>query len=199
MKATQSLPQNYQPAGKFSLKSIKQLVIMNIFGLILLIISIWFFPWFTKQVRPDFNTFFQFEFDNLLDLAFALIKIILPIIFVLLIHEAIHAFFFWFFSKQKPVVGFKGAYAYAAMPGWYFPRNQYLIIGISPLLLITLFGMLLLLVAPTSMIDLVLIALIINTSGAIGDLFVVIWLLTKPTTTYALDEIDTIEFFVPNS
>jgi hypothetical protein len=134
-----------------------------------------------------------------LDLASALIKIILPIIFVLLIHEAIHVFFFWFFSKQKPVVGFKGAYAYAAMPGWYFPRNQYLIIGISPLLLITLFGMLLLLVAPTSMIDLVLIALIINTSGAIGDLFVVIWLLTKPTTTYALDEIDTIEFFVLNS
>jgi hypothetical protein len=164
-----------------------------------LIISIWFFPWFTKQVRPDFNTFFQFEFGNLLDLAVALIKIILPIIFVLLIHEAIHVFFFWFFSKQKPVVGFKGAYAYAAMPGWYFPRNQYLIIGISPLLLITLFGMLLLLVAPTSMIDLVLIALIINTSGAIGDLFVVIWLLTKPATTYALDEIDTIEFFVPNS
>lgn len=199
MKATQSLPQNYQPAGKFSLKSIKQLVVMNIFGLILLIISIWFFPWFTEQVRPDFNTLFQFEFGNLSDLAFALIKIILPIIFVLLIHEAIHTFFFWFFSKQKPVVGFKGAYAYAAMPGWYFPRNQYLIIGISPLLLITLFGMLLLLVVPIAMIDLILIALIINTSGAIGDLFVVIWLLTKPATTYALDEIDTIEFFVPNS
>jgi hypothetical protein len=46
-------------------------------------------------------------------------------------------------------------------------------------------------------LNLVLIALVLNTSGAVGDLFVVIWLLTKPSKTLALDMIDSIEFYVP--
>ncbi len=197
MKATQNLPDNYQPAGKFNLKSMKQLIFMNIAGLILLILSIWFFGWFINRIRPDFDTLFQFEFSNLATLAISLAKLLLTISFVMLLHEGFHALFFWLFSKQKPIIGFKGAYAYASMPGWYFPRNQYLMIGIAPLIFITIIGMILLMLLPTAVLNLVLIALIMNTSGAVGDLFVVIWLLTKPSTTYALDQIDTIEFFVP--
>lgn len=197
MKATQNLPDNYQPAGKFNLKSMKQLIFMNIAGLILLILSIWFFGWFINRIRPDFDTLFQFEFSNLATLAISLAKLLLTISFVMLLHEGFHALFFWLFSKQKPIIGFKGAYAYASMPGWYFPRNQYLLIGIAPLIFITIIGMILLMLLPTAVLNLVLIALIMNTSGAVGDLFVVIWLLTKPSTTYALDQIDTIEFFVP--
>jgi hypothetical protein len=94
-------------------------------------------------------------------------------------------------------VGFKGFYAYAAMPGWYFPRNQYLMIGIAPLILITLIGILFMAILPISNLNLVLVALVINTSGAVGDLFVVIWLLTKPAETLALDQGDSIEFYVP--
>jgi len=197
LKATQNLPDNYQPAGKFNLKSMKQLIFMNIAGLILLILSIWFFGWFINRIRPDFDTLFQFEFSNLATLAISLAKLLLTISFVMLLHEGFHALFFWFFGKQKPIIGFKGAYAYASMPGWYFPRNQYLLIGIAPLIFITIIGMILLMLLPTAVLNLVLIALIMNTSGAVGDLFVVIWLLTKPSTTYALDQIDTIEFFVP--
>jgi hypothetical protein len=197
LKATQNLPDNYQPAGKFNLKSMKQLIFMNIAGLILLILSIWFFGWFINRIRPDFDTLFQFEFSNLATLAISLAKLLLTISFVMLLHEGFHALFFWLFSKQKPIIGFKGAYAYASMPGWYFPRNQYLMIGIAPLIFITIIGMILLMLLPTAVLNLVLIALIMNTSGAVGDLFVVIWLLTKPSTTYALDQIDTIEFFVP--
>lgn len=197
MKATQNLPENYQPAGKFNLKSMKQLIFMNVAGLILLILSIWFFSWFINRIRPDFETFFQFEFSNLSTLAISLAQLLFTIFIVMLLHEAFHAFFFWLFSKQKPIIGFKGAYAYASMPGWYFPRNQYLLIGIAPLIFISIIGIILLLILPTSALNLVLIALIMNTSGAVGDLFVVIWLLTKPATTYALDQIETIEFFVP--
>ena len=195
MKATQILPSNYQSTGKFDLNSTKQIIFMNVIGLVILIVSLWFFPWYVKQFRPEFNSMFEFKFSNFSNIAIGLIKLILPIILVLVVHEAIHTFFFWIFSKQKPVVGFKGAYAYAALPGWYFPRNQYLFIGLAPLLFITLIGLVLLFFLPVSTLNMVLIALIINTSGAAGDLFVVSWLLTKPPSTYALDEIDTIEFF----
>ncbi len=52
-------------------------------------------------------------------------------------------------------------------------------------------------ILPISTLNLVLVALIINTSGAVGDLFVVIWLMTKPRETFANDKIDSIEFYVP--
>lgn len=199
MKATQSLPPNYLPVGKVSLKSMKQIILINILGLVLFILSLLFFPWFAKHFRPDFTSFFEFELTSLIDIVIGLLKIILPIVLVMVVHEAFHAFFFWFFSKQKPVVGFKGAYGYAALPGWYFPRNQYLIISLAPLFFITLLGLVSLLLLPVSTLKMVLIALIINTPGAAGDIFVVFRLITKPPSSYVLDEIDSIEFFTPDA
>jgi hypothetical protein len=197
MKATQVLPPNYHLSGKFDLKNLKQIIILNLIGLILLIFSIWFFSWIANQIRSGSDISFSIEFSSIPSTLIALGKLLLTIIFVLGLHEGIHAFFFWIFSKQKPLVGFKGAYAYAAMPGWYFPRNQYLMIGIAPLILITLIGILFMAILPISNLNLVLVALVINTSGAVGDLFVVIWLLTKPAETLALDQGDSIEFYVP--
>ncbi len=197
MKATQVLPLHYHPSGKFDLKNPKQIIILNLIGLFLLIFSIWFFGWIANQLRSGSDISFSIEFSSISSALVALGKLILTIIFVLALHEGIHAFFFWTFSGQKPLIGFKGFYAYAAMPGWYFPRNQYLVIGIAPLMIITLIGILLLVVAPITIMNLVLIALVLNTSGAVGDLFVVIWLLTKPSETLALDMVDSIEFYVP--
>jgi hypothetical protein len=170
---------------------------MNLIGLVLMVFAIWFFSWLIVQIRIDAVDIFHFSFSNISSILISLGKLFFSIVAVLVIHEGIHAFFFWFFSGQKPVIGFKGAYAYASMPGWYFPRNQYLVIGISPLILITLFGILLIAIVPVPALSMVLVALVINTSGAIGDLVVVIWLLTKPVSTLALDQIDTIEFFTP--
>ncbi len=197
MKATQVLPPHYRLSGKFDLKNTRQIIIMNLAGLVLLILSIWFFGWLADSLRGDSASSFSFEISSIPTALIAIGKLLLTIVFVLMAHEGIHALFFWLFSKQKPVVGFKGAYAYAAMPGWYFSRNQFLLIGISPLILITFFGILALAILPISWLNLVLVALIINTSGAVGDLFVVIWLLTKPTETFAHDKIDSIEFYVP--
>lgn len=197
MKATQVLPLNYHPSGKFDLKSKKQIIILNLVGLVLLIFSIWFFGWLANFLRGSSATSFSFQISSMSTALIAIGKLLLTIVFVLVLHEGIHALFFWVYSRQKPVVGFKGAYAYAAMPGWYFPRNQFMVIGVAPLIVISLIGVLFLAILPLSSINLVLVALVINTSGAVGDLFVVIWLLTKPRETFANDKIDSIEFYVP--
>jgi hypothetical protein len=197
MNATQSLPPNYHPSGRFDLKNLKLLFIMNLIVLVLMVFAIWFFSWIIVQIRTEAVGIFQFSFSNISSILISLGKLFFSIVAVLVIHEGIHAFFFWFFSGQRPVIGFKGAYAYASMPGWYFPRNQYLVIGISPLILITLFGILLIAILPVAALTMVLISLVINTSGAVGDLVVVTWLMTKPVSTLALDQIDTIEFFTP--
>ena len=197
MKATQNLPPNYIQSGIFDLKNKKLLILMNAAGLVILIVSIWFYSWLAANFRGTSSSSISFEFTSLPSFLFSSLKLILTIVLVLVFHEAIHAFFFWYFSRQKPKVGFKGSYAFAAMPGWYFPRNQYLLIGIAPLLVITLIGILLLVITPESLLNMILVALILNTSGAIGDLIVVLWLLTKPRYTYALDQIDSILFYVP--
>lgn len=197
MKATQVLPPYFHPSGKFDLKNLKLIIILNLMGLVLLIFSVWLFGWIANQLRPGSDISLSVEFSSIPTALLALGKLLFTIIFVLALHEGIHAFFFWTFSGQKPIIGFKGFYAYAAMPGWYFPRNQYLVIGIAPLIIISLIGILLLVILPVSSLNLVIVALVLNTSGAVGDLFVVIWLLTKPEETLALDMIDSIEFYVP--
>jgi hypothetical protein len=197
MKATQVLPPNYHLSGKFDLKNARQVISMNLAGFVLLILSIWFFGWLAIRMRGTSAISFSFEFSSISSSLFSVGKLILVIFLVLVLHEAIHAIYFWVFSRHKPLVGFKGFYAYAAMPGWYFPRNQYLMIGIAPLILIILIGILFMAILPISNLNLVLVALVINTSGAVGDLFVVIWLLTKPAETLALDQGDSIEFYVP--
>ncbi|HSM24217.1 MAG TPA: DUF3267 domain-containing protein [Anaerolineaceae bacterium] len=197
MIATQSLPLNYQPSGKFDLKNMKLIVLMNVAGLIILIFSLWIFSLLLTHIRPEINNSFSFQVSSLSTIVISIAKLLFTIIVVMLLHEGFHAYFFWLFSRHKPIIGFKGAYAYASLPGWYLPRNQYLLIVIAPLIFITLIGVILFVFMPASIVNLVFVALVINTSGAVGDLFVVIWLLTKPTATYALDQIDTIEFFVP--
>lgn len=197
MKATQVLPPNYHLSGKFDLKNARQVISMNLAGFVLLILSIWFFGWLAIRMRGTSAISFSFEFSSISSSLFSVGKLILVIFLVLVLHEAIHAIYFWVFSRHKPLVGFKGFYAYASMPGWYFPRNQYLMIGIAPLILIILIGILFMAILPISNLNLVLVALVINTSGAVGDLFVVIWLLTNPAETLALDQGDSIEFYVP--
>ncbi len=197
MKAQPALPPNYVPSGKFDLKSKKQLLLMNLIGFVLVILSFWLFSVLIIKMRGTSALSFSFEMTSITSFFISLGLLLLVIFLVLLVHELIHAFFFWLFSGQKPVIGFKGAYAYAAMPGWYFPRNQYLVIGIAPLILIDMLGILLLALLPLTSLFFVLIALVINTSGAVGDLFILIWLLTKPAEAFAHDEIETIEFFVP--
>ena len=197
MKATQILPPNYHLSGKFDLKNKKQIIFMNLAGLVLLIFSIWLFGWLAIQLRGNSANSFSLQISSISTILLAVGKLLITIVVTLIIHEGIHALFFWIFSGQKPVVGFKGTYAYAAMPDWYFPRNQFIVIGISPLILLTILGVLLLATLPIALLNLVLIALIINTSGAVGDLFVVFWLMTKPKETFAHDKIESIEFYVP--
>ena len=122
---------------------------------------------------------------------------VLAIVFVILFHEGIHGAFFWLFTGSRPVFAFKGFYAYAAAPGWYLPRDAYMLTGIAPLLLITFVGMFLLWIVPDAWLMLVMLGLIINTSGAAGDIFAVLWLARQPAACLAQDRGDVIEIYLP--
>jgi hypothetical protein len=90
----------------------------------------------------------------------------------LTIHELVHGLFLWLFTRTRPVYGFRGWYAYASAPGWYFPRSQYLIICLAPLILISLLCMLLLLMLPFGLaLAAVLFTAVANAASSVGDLW----------------------------
>ena len=197
MKATQTLPENYCFDSKFDLKNKKLLFWLNIAGLVLTIFFLFLFGKITAWLRDDFNEDVLFSVNGPVDIFLKLTGIILIVVLVMVLHESVHGFFFWLFSKHKPTFGIKLGYAYAAMPGWYFQRNQYLIIGLAPFVILNVLGIIFLALVPVGWLWVVLGSLLMNSSGAVGDLAVVFWLIRKPSASLAMDKADSIELYTP--
>jgi hypothetical protein len=188
--AMKELPPFYHQIGDIDLsKDTKLLFWLNIVGLILFICFGWLFWRFTIFQRPDFNnTHHPINF-------LIIVGIIIITLFVFIFHEILHGCFFWIFTQSRPKFGFKGAYAYAAAPEWYIHRNAYLVIGIAPLLLITLIGLILIPVIPNFYLIILIYALTLNASGSVGDIAVCLWLLRHPSSTLIQDYGDEIKIF----
>ena len=100
-------------------------------------------------------------------------------ILVMFLHEGIHAlaFAFWggkpYFGAKLPVALFCGA------KNQIFRRNHYLVVGLAPLVLISIAGILLTLFSPV-LATYTLFGTIGNFSGAAGDLWVAMKLWHQP-------------------
>jgi len=197
MGSTQTLPDNYQLASSFSMKDRRLLLWANLIGLVLLVFFGWLFISIALTLRAkDAAAFLSLQFEGLG--ALLTIAVVLAVIFVTItLHEAIHGLGFLWLAHARPIFAFRGAYAYAAAPGWYIPRNPYLVIGLAPLVVISLLGIGLIAFAPTPWLAPVLLACVVNASGAVGDLWVAVLLLRKPSTALASDLGDEIKIYVP--
>ncbi len=103
---------------------------------------------------------------------------IISYILILPIHELIHAatFLLW---GGKPYFGAKLPYAlYCGAKNQLFRRNQYLVVGLAPMIVITLAGIIFILISPV-LASYTLFALTGNFSGAAGDIWVVRRLLRR--------------------
>jgi hypothetical protein len=104
---------------------------------------------------------------------------IVSYILILPIHELVHAVVFILWGG-KPYFGTKMPYAlYCGARQQLFRRNQYLVVGLAPLVVITLAGIIFTLVSPT-FASYTIFAIVGNISGAAGDLWVAWRLLRKP-------------------
>jgi hypothetical protein len=106
---------------------------------------------------------------------------------VLLLHELIHGFFFYLFTGEKPVIGYKGLYAYAGAPGWYIKKNYFLVITLSPVVLITFIGFILLSFLAPPYQALVILLITLNAGGSAGDLWMSTLLMRRNSETYIND------------
>lgn len=183
MKPVRNLDASYIATGTLDVRNSKVALGLNLAGLVLLFVFGWFFLQAAAFLRPEIDH--PRPMDVILELG--LLDVIVGLVVMLIFHEMIHGLFFWLFTSERPKFGFHLVYAYAAAPGWYLPRNQFLIVGLAPFLVITVAGLLLLALAPFSIVPFLLFVLIMNATGSVGDLAVTGWLLAQPATARAQD------------
>ena len=107
----------------------------------------------------------------------------------------IHGFFFWVFTRSRPVFALKLFYAYAGAPDWYIPTRQFMIVALGPLVIIGVAGMLLMLLVPESWVVLIVLMVAFNTGGSVGDLLIFTRLLKLSPTGLANDTGDVMSFY----
>jgi hypothetical protein len=188
--ATRQLPPSYTENAHIDIsKDMRLLIWLNVFGLALFFLFGWLFLRLAALLRPAYQ-----GSSGSINL-WLVINVLLAIVLTFILHELVHGLFFWIFTRSRPTFGFKGAYAYASAPGWYFRRDPYLVIGLAPLVLISLAGLLILPVIPAFLVTPLLFLLTMNASGAVGDMAVVLWLLRFPPDTLVMDHGDAITVF----
>jgi len=191
MRASQTLPANFTLYKEIDLsRDHRMLIFLNLLGIVLYFLSSWLFWSLTHSIRPDIRN----HGIHISSLS-SILGILLAILGVLVLHELVHGLFFWLFTTQRPQFGFRGAYAFAAAPTWYIARGPYLIVGLSPLVLITIVGVFLLAIIPIEGLLPLVFALTINTAGAIGDAAISAWLLTQPSSVLIRDSGDAISVY----
>ena len=197
MKANESLPSNY---SKYTVlePSKKTLFVISavVTGILLLLIIGWLLVLFVNALRP--TALDGMRLQDLLRSTTAGFSLAIPpalfrnfglaLIAALILHELVHGLFYWLFSSRRPKFGVQGLFPYAAAPsGVYFPRNQFLVVGLSPLVLFTAVGLLLMVIVPIAFVPFLLFFVAVNASGAAGDLIMVIQLMPFSSDTWMED------------
>lgn len=165
-------PEQMLPMARFSL------YLLVVSGILFIALDLLVYIWRTGQHSGSLN---------IGQVVLWLLLNIISYIVVLPLHELAHgaAFAFW---GGKPYYGTKLPMAlYCSAKDQLFPRNSYLVVGLAPLVVITLAGLLFTFVVP-ALASYVLFALCGNVAGAAGDLWVSRRLFALPDSVFIEDQ-----------
>jgi hypothetical protein len=199
------LPDGYVEKASIDLKRDYALMLrMQLWGLAALAASVWLFWRLMLALRPDAGEAFwtgasAAEGSFSISLGGAVILgFFAALVLMVVVHEAVHGLFFFLFTGKRPLFGFKVVYAYAAAPpGTYLSVPQYAVVALAPLVVLTAAAVLLLPIAPLWALPALYFFLVGNTSGSIGDVMVVLWLLRQPPGTLVQDHGDAMIAYAP--
>lgn len=200
MRAYSELPPDYVERGEFNLENSRLLMAMNLIGLVLLVGAGWLFAVLFTRLRPHTGEFILiFRSETPWQVLSTLLTFLVLLVLMIVLHEGLHGLAFWLFTRSRPQFTFKGWYASASAPGWYFTLPAYAIIGLLPLFGISLLGLALAPLLPESWIVPTWALLTMNAAGAIGDVTIVGWLFTLPRNALVQDFHTRTVAYVPQS
>jgi len=109
------------------------------------------------------------------------LSIIVGVIVTIILHEAVRGISMRLFGAN-PIFGldWKLGAAYATAPGYLFTRNQFILVALMPLVVLTLIFLLALVFVPMNWRLVGVLALTFNVAGPAGDLWMTRVLLPTP-------------------
>jgi hypothetical protein len=180
------LPEGYREVQHLVLTSRWNYIVLNLLAFVPLLLALaGMAAWLTLVVKLRGSIAGGLGSDWPVWARFAVLLAILPI------HEALHGVAIrW--AGHKPRYGAKltKLVLYATADNALFRRNEYLVVALTPIVGITIGGMLLVLIAPDSFGFYISLAVIFNAASAIGDLVQSAVLLRYPSSVLVLDEED---------
>jgi hypothetical protein len=195
MTATKTLPEQFALHLEINLQKDRALLIkLNLWGLVLLPVIGYFLVQIGVTLHPEFHTTLE-VLTTQLSILVQILGLILGLTITTILHELVHGISFWIITHQLPRFGFRGAYAFAAAPGWYIPRNAYFIIGAAPLVILSILGIIFVPIIPSRLLYTWLFCLLVNASGAVGDVYVLGYIVRQPATAMVQDRGDIISVY----
>lgn len=175
MQSTKQLPDGYQEIYSLDLsKNLRAQLALNGAALILILVFGWLFVGISNVLTSEA---WVGNLTTLLGRDY-LLMILIALILMPILHEAVHGILFWRYTRQIPKFGLRLGYAYAAAPEWYLSPDQYLVVALAPFSALSVIGIALMLVIPSSILPALIIFLTLNAGGSVGDMFVV-WKITR--------------------
>lgn len=174
MLARRSLPSGYVLSGTVRLRGNRKLwATLTVLSLPWALASIVGIGWLASLVRPEGWIFDGREVSIAVLIATIVGGSLGTAVITILVHEVVHGIALWMFTQARPVFGFKGWYAFADAPGWYFRRWPMVAVLVAPLIVLPAAGLPLIAFAPSGVSIFVLLGLIINAIAAIADVYMV--------------------------
>lgn len=140
MKPVTVLPESYILYGDFEpRKFVKVRAIQTVAAILLAVLLLLLFD----QIFPNRDPAGSLAWRSIS--VFHRIVLLIPCIYTwIFLHECTHAFFIWIFSGKWPQIKAAKLWGipvggYNASPGWYYPRNVFIIFVLAPLFLVSLF------------------------------------------------------------
>lgn len=204
MRPSRNPPAGYVRAASVTLQGNRRLLMwLNVASLPALVIAGYGFAGLASLVRPRLIDDLGFSLSSSSpappSFVFVLFGLLLMPFVIVVLHEAVHGLAFWFYTKARPEFGFKGWYAYAAAPGWYLGRHQYLVVGLAPLVGISMVALALVAVLPAPLAAVVLLGSVLNAASATGDLYLCARIMTWPASTVIEDRGNGVTWWVPTA
>jgi len=199
VKPTQLLPKGYIPAGKFDLNDNRGLaMILNLVGIGLLFGVGWLLLRSLSFLRPEYlSTENILVITGMREFWRNILVLVVSLGLMIGLNEGMRGLLFWMVIQQRPKLGLKGLYTFAFALDWYLPRRIYLFIRLTPILIVTLLGLVAVPMVPLNLVPGVLLLVSLNIAGAISDLVTTYWLLGKPKGLLVLDHGDEVRIFLP--
>ncbi|MBQ9960692.1 MAG: DUF3267 domain-containing protein [Firmicutes bacterium] len=115
----------------------------------------------------------------------------------ILLHEAVHGVFIWFFTGSKPSFGFdlKSGMAYAGST-WFFKKWPYIVIALAPVVIWGIVLAVLCSKAEECYFWYIYAIQIMNITGAAGDLYVTYMVSRMPSEVLATDSGTAMNFYM---